>query len=157
LLREVILRLKQATGEGLAEVIGRLWVEHATEKLRQLKADVVIPVPLHWFRHWRRGYNQAETLAAAAAQGLRLPCLPRCLRRIRNTPKQTLQSAPSQRRANVRGAFVARQSRALAGKRVLLIDDVLTTGATASEAARALRSAGAASVAVAVLAHGHST
>jgi ComF family protein len=115
---------------------------------------VVVPVPLHWWRHWRRGYNQAETLARAVAAGLGLPCWPRCLRRIRNTPQQTLQSSPTSRQANVHGAFAPRPGYRMAGKRVLLVDDVLTTGATASEAARALRRGGAGSVAVAVLAHG---
>src|SRR4051794_32515290 len=134
-LREAILRLKQATGEGLAEVLGRLWVADGRSKLEELKAAVVVPVPLHWWRRWRRGYNQAETLARAVADGLGLPCLPRCLRRVRNTPKQTLQPTPSVRKDNVRGAFIARSSAAaLTGQRVLLIDDVLTTGATASEA-----------------------
>jgi ComF family protein len=155
LLRDVVLRLKEHTGEGLAEILGRLWVAHARARFKELNADVVVPVPLHWWRRWRRGYNQAETLAQVIAAGLGLPCWPRCLRRVRNTPKQSLQSSPSQRQANVRGAFVPRAGLALAGKRVLLIDDVLTTGATASEAARALRRGGAAAVAVAVLAHGH--
>lgn len=155
LLRDLILRMKMQTGEGLAEVMGQLWSGVSLSKLLQLKADLVVPIPLHWYRRWRRGYNQAETLARALAQKLSLPCLPRCLRRIRNTPKQTLQTSPSERRDNVRGAFRVRRGIALTGKRVLLIDDVLTTGATASEAARTLRKAGAASVAVGILAHGH--
>jgi predicted amidophosphoribosyltransferase len=92
-------------------------------------------------------------LARALAARLSLPCHPRWLRRIRNTPKQTAQT-PTGRRENVRGAFRAPRRARLRGKAVLLVDDVLTTGSTCSEAARALREAGAARVVVAVLAHG---
>ncbi len=151
LLQEVILRLKHAAGEGLAEQLGAFWAEHAEARLRELGADVVVPVPLHWWRRWQRGYNQSEALARALAARLRLPCKPGWLRRIRNTPLQTGQSATA-RRANVHGAFRARARAALRGKTVLLVDDVMTTGSTANEAARALREAGAARVVVAVLA-----
>jgi ComF family protein len=153
LLRDVVLRLKHANGEGLAELVGALWAEHAAPRLRQLGADVVIPVPLHWWRRLQRGYNQSESLARALADHLQLPCRPRWLRRFRHTPRQTVQT-PAQRWDNVRGVFRARPQ--VKGKTVLLIDDVLTTGGTASEAARALRAAGASRVVVAVLAHGPS-
>ncbi len=155
LLREAVLRLKNQGGEPLGAVLARLWVAHARCRFLEWKPDVVVPVPLHWWRRWHRGYNQAETLARVIAMELALPCLPRCLRRIRNTPLQTLQPSNSVRQDNVRGAFVPRKGVKLAGQRVLLIDDVLTTGATASEAARALRRAGAEAVMIAVLAHGH--
>jgi ComF family protein len=154
-LREVVLRLKHHSGEGLAEVVGALWAAHAEARLRATGTDLVIPVPLHWRRRWSRGYNQSETLAHALAARLRLPCRPRWLRRTRSTPKQTGQT-PAGRRENVRGAFAARAVDAIKGKTVLLVDDVLTTGSTCSEAARALRSAGAVRVVVAVLAHGQS-
>jgi ComF family protein len=151
LLKEVILRLKHASGEGLAELLGRLWAEHAEARLRELGADLVVPVPLHWWRRWQRGYNQSEALARALAARLHLPCQPGWLRRIRHTPPQTAQSVTA-RRENVHNAFRARPRAALQRKTVLLVDDVLTTGSTASEAARALRAAGAARVVVAVLA-----
>lgn len=154
LLRELILRLKQPAGEGLAEQLGALWAEHSEAKLRDAQAHVLVPVPLHWQRYWSRGYNQSATLAHALAVRLRLPCRPRWLRRLRNSPLQTLQ-APAARWENVRGIFAVRSgAEELRGKTVLLVDDVLTTGSTASEAARALRNAGAARVVVAVLAHG---
>jgi ComF family protein len=151
LLREMILRLKNLAGEGLAEALGDLWAEHSEARLRNVAADVIIPVPLHWFRRWARGYNQSEALARALAARLRLPCRTACLRRRRATPKQTEQT-PAQRKLNVRGAFQTPSRAALHGQTVLLVDDVLTTGSTASEAARALRRAGAARVVVAVLA-----
>lgn len=153
LLRETILRMKHSSGEGLAEVVGRLWAECACERLAELEVDVIVPVPLHWLRHWARGYNQAETLAGAVARRLRLPCNSRWLRRVRNTPHQTYTESRTARRENVRRAFRTRAGTDLKGQSVLLIDDVLTTGYTASEAARALRKAGAKRVVVAVLAH----
>ncbi len=154
LLRDLILRMKQPHGEGLAEVLGLVWAEHFRARLREFRADLVVPVPLHWRRRWTRGYNQAETLAWAMARTLALPCRPRCLCRIRNTPRQISLSSPEARGKNVREAFRARTASDLKGRTVLLIDDVLTTGSTASEAARALKRAGAVRVIVAVLAHG---
>jgi ComF family protein len=152
MLRELILRCKHQSGESLAEVLGAVWAQCANIRLRELGAEVVVPIPLHWWRRWTRGYNQSEALARSLAAGLRLPFFPHVLRRIRNTPHQTEQT-PSARRDNVRNAFVARTVAHVARKTVLLVDDVLTTGATASDAARALRSAGAGHVVVAVLAH----
>jgi ComF family protein len=152
LLREMILRLKHPTGQMLADLLGDLWAEQAGPKLRALGAEVVIPVPLHWWRRFARGYNQSEALARALAHHLSLPCRSGWLRRVRNTPQQTRQT-PAGRRENVKNAFRARPRAALRGKTVLLVDDVLTTGSTCSEAARALRAAGAARVVAAVLAH----
>jgi ComF family protein len=153
--KEVIHRLKHFTGDGLAEAVGDLWASHSELRLRELGAQLVIPVPLHWRRRLRRGYNQSEPLAYSLALKLRLPCRPRLLQRIRATPDQKGQSA-ADRRANVKGAFQARPHAALVGKKVLLVDDVMTTGSTANEAARALRQAGAAPVIVAVLTRGRS-
>jgi ComF family protein len=154
LLRDVILRLKHLQGDVLAELVGELWAEHAEARLRDLHADVVVPVPLHWWRRWRRGYNQSLALARGLAARLQIPCRPRLLRRIRNTPFQT-QQTPSARPVNVRRAFRT-HSTYLVGKSVMLVDDVMTTGSTANEAAGAMRSAGAVRVAVVVLARAHS-
>jgi ComF family protein len=148
--RDVVLRMKHAHHDGLAEAAGALWAAHALERLRDVRASAVVPVPLHWRRRWQRGYNQCDVLAAALAAALGLPCRRRWLRRVRATPRQTDLSATG-RRDNVRGAF--RATAVPRGQTVLLVDDVLTTGSTASEAARALRDAGAARVVVAVLAH----
>jgi predicted amidophosphoribosyltransferase len=111
-------------------------------------------VPLHWRRRLARGYDQSAALARGLAARLGLPCATAVLRRIRNTPMQTLQTA-SGRPGNVRGAFRPRRPGALQGKAVLLMDDVMTTGSTANEAARALRESGAGRVVVAVLARSH--
>jgi ComF family protein len=150
LLREVILRLKHQTGESLAELLGEYWAEAAAARFAPLHVDAIVPVPLHWIRRWRRGYNQSASLARGLSMRLGVP-RQTWLRRVRNTPEQTKQT-PAGRRANVRGAFRVRPGVALQGRSVLLVDDVMTTGATAGEAARVLRKAGAARVAVAVLA-----
>jgi ComF family protein len=155
LLSEVIQRrLKYISGEGLAELLADLWASHQEKRLRELKVDLIVPVPLHWRRRWRRGYNQSEILARGIAARLHVPCKPGWLRRVRNTPRQVGQRGAA-RRDNVRNAFFAPRWAQLHGKAILLVDDVLTTGSTASEAARALRAAGAARVVVAVLAGGH--
>ena len=155
-LRDAVLRIKSHSGETLAELMGELWADHAALALRALAADVLVPVPLHWRRRWRRGYNQSEALAHGLAAKLHLPCGPCGLRRICATPMQTSQTLAA-RRENVRGAFAAVHHPGAAGKTVLLVDDVMTTGATASEAARALKAAGARRVVVAVLTRAHGT
>jgi ComF family protein len=153
LLRDTILRLKSPAGEALAEAIGVLWAGLMKPRLRPHRIAVVIPVPLHWRRRWRRGFNQSETLATAVAHELGVPCRSGWLRCVRRTGQQK-GLAPTARRDNVRGAFRAASGVDLNGKAVLLVDDVLTTGSTASEAAKALRVLRPSQIFVAVLAHG---
>jgi ComF family protein len=153
-LRDSILRMKQRTGEPLAEAVGAMWARHMQPRVAECKPDVVVPVPLHWSRRWRRGFNQSAVLAEALAGALGIPCRPRWLRRVRPTPKQTAQESPAARRDNVRGAFAAGRAATLADKTVLLVDDVMTSVATASEAAKALRPLKPKHIIVAVLAHG---
>jgi len=150
-LREAVLRSKRAADELLAHGLGLLLGERVRQVLGPVPADAVVPVPLHWLRRWRRGYNQAQALAEGVASTLGIPCLSGALRRIRHTPAQTRQT-PQERRKNLRGAFRIAAWRRLRGRTILLIDDVLTTGATAHEAARALKVAGAQQVVVAVAA-----
>jgi ComF family protein len=153
LLRDVVLRMKHPPGEGLAEVIGDTWAATLAARLKPLVIDVVMPVPLHWWRRWRRGFNQSEILAACVGAKLGIPCKSRWLRCARRTDAQK-GLPPTSRRENVRNAFRVSRFAALDGKVVLLVDDVMTTGATAHEAARALRRAGAQRIIVATLAHG---
>lgn len=154
LLRDVILRMKYWTGEDLAEVIAGVWARTMADRLASINADVVIPVPLHWTRRWRRGFNQSECLARALAKVLAIPCWPRALQRLRATPYQTGQSSRAARSDNVKHSFAMRAGFDARDKTVILVDDVLTTGATSSEAARALRVCKPKEIFVAVLAHG---
>ncbi|MCC6418403.1 MAG: ComF family protein [Gemmataceae bacterium] len=152
LVRDVVLRLKHYSGEPLAEAVGDLWAAHAAAALRALRADVVVPVPLHWRRRWRRGYNQSEALGRRLAVALGVPCRPRWLRRVRATKTQHYLDTVSDRQANVRNAFAVRAGADVRGKTVLLVEDVMRTCSTVHEAARPLHAAGAARVAVAALA-----
>lgn len=115
--------------------------------------DRVLPVPLAASRLVERGYNQAWELARRIAAANRWPADPALLLRVRDTPHQ-LALPPDARAANVRGAFAVEPAKRgeLAGRRVLVVDDVMTTASTADEIARVLRAAGAAHVAVAVVA-----
>jgi ComF family protein len=106
--------------------------------------DLIVPVPLHPFRERQRGYNQSQLLAVALGGARRLEVSSSALTRLRDTPSQT-QLSRTARARNVRDAFAA-DPRLVAGRHVLLIDDVTTTGATLAECARALRVAGATSV-----------
>ena len=106
------------------------------------EADVVAPVPLHAIKRRERGYNQSALLAAALARRLGRPFVGEALARVRATPTQTRLSAPARRR-NVHRAFVARETGWVRGRTVLLVDDVMTTGATLDEAAGVLAKAGA--------------
>jgi ComF family protein len=150
-LQRAVLRLKHPWAEGLAELLGERWAERDADRLRALAADAVVPVPLHWRRRWWRGYNQSDGPAHGLAKGLGLRVERRWLRRTHYIRSQVGLS-PAKRWDNVRDAFAPRRGVRLAGRSVLLVDDVMTTGATVHEAARALRAAGASRVAVAVLA-----
>jgi len=150
-LRAAVLRSKRSNEEPLAAALGELLGRHVGQSSAATDADVVVPVPLHWIRRMARGTNSAESLAARVAAALELPAAGKLLARTRNTPPQS-GLAPGERWRNVRGAFHVRSGYDVGGVRVLLVDDVLTTGATCAEAARVLKKAGAASVAVAVVA-----
>ncbi len=150
-LRDAILRMKHAAGEPLAEKLGCFVAQHCAERFLQYRDAIVVPVPLHWRSRWTRGYNQAESLARELARGLRMEFRPRGLRRIKASA-QHAQSTATARRANMKGAFRANAEPSLAGRCILLVDDVMTTGSTASEAARTLKAVGAAEVIAFVLA-----
>jgi ComF family protein len=150
-LRDIVLHMKRAEGDALSLTMGRLFCDKRSERLAGIRADVVAPIPLHWRRRMVHRTNSAAVLAEVLAGTLRAPLAERLLRRSRNTVRQT-DVTPSERWNNVRRAFATRAGYHLNAAHVLLVDDVLTTGATCSEAARALRQAGAARVTVAVIA-----
>jgi ComF family protein len=153
-LRAAIHALKYGGRPVVATPLGRLLAAVAPAALPVAPAEWaegLVPVPLHPRRLAERGFNQAELLAGPCAAQWRVPMLGRGLVRARATRPQTELDAEA-RRANVRDAFVVVRPRDIEGRRLLLVDDVLTTGATAGAAARALRAAGAAAVGVVVLA-----
>jgi ComF family protein len=149
--RHLVLSFKHGDKTHGAPAFGA-WLARAAGPL-VMEADLVVPVPLHRMRLFRRRYNQAALLAHALGNATGLPCLPDLLTRVRATPSQGRMSRTG-RRINVRGAFAVAPGRAAAidGRRVLLVDDVLTTGATVNEATRCLLRAGAGAVDVLTLA-----
>jgi ComF family protein len=147
--RRLVLMLKHGDQTHLAGAFGR-WMHRAGGEVLA-DADLLMPVPLHWTRLFGRRFNQAALLAQAIRGAGGPPVAADWLVRRRRTPSQGT-FGPLARARNVRGAFALRRGRSVAGKRVVLVDDVLTTGATAEECARVLRRAGAASIGVLVLA-----
>lgn len=141
-VQSLIHDLKYTADLGVASMLGKLAADRLSKRSRPMP-NALVPVPLHTARLRIRGYNQALELARAFASIFALPVIHDAVERVRATPDQIGQSA-AQRRQNLRGAFRARRS--LAGMRVALLDDVMTTGATLSELARACHDAGAKSV-----------
>ena len=150
-LREAVLRMKRPAGEPLANAMGRLLAQECRAAFEQFAPTVILSVPMHWTRRIVRGTNSPELLAAVLGKALGTRVAWRGLVRRRRTAHQN--ELPREHRAeNVRGAFRVGMRRNLRGARVLLVDDVLTTGSTANEATKVVRRAGAAAVAIAVLA-----
>lgn len=146
-LKVVLQRYKYNRDVSLAPVLGALLQQRAP--LAAAAYDVIIPVPLHIDRLRWRGFNQAQLLAQHFANGCRID--PYSLSRVRSTRPQ-VDLHESERRRNVAGAFRVAHPRRIAGRRILLVDDVYTTGATVDECSDALVRAGAESVDVLVLA-----
>ena len=141
-LRATVLRAKRPGAEPVAAALGRLIVRRHRDALLAWRSDAVVPVPMHWSRRAFRGTSAAEEIALQVAADLGLPCR-RLLWRTRATPMQN-ELPFDERPANVRGAFRPRAG--AAGLRLLLVDDVVTTGGTLSECRHALAAAGAAAV-----------
>ena len=148
--RRAILALKHADRLDLIPGFSR-WLGRTGRTLLE-ECDLIVPVPLHRIRLWRRRYNQAAELARRLAGDWHRNYEPSILVRSRATKSQGVVTGAKARRRNVLGAFKVPDPRKVAGKRVLLLDDVLTTGATAEACARALKRAGAEQVHVLVLA-----
>lgn len=143
--RDLVLAFKHGDRTDCAPALGA-WLARAGAEL-VADCDLVVPVPLHWWRLFRRRYNQSALLAHALGRQTGKPVAPDLLRRTRATASQG-HLGRAQRRRNVARAFRVDPGRrgALDGKRILLVDDVLTTGATAESATEALLEAGARAV-----------
>ena len=144
-MREALHAFKFRGRRALAAPLGALLVEAMDGRLPMGGPALLVPVPLHPRRERERGFNQASLLARRLGRAWRVPVRDDVLVRAVATPSQTELDAKA-RRANVRDAFRLRRPDLVAGRHVLLVDDILTTGATLSECARSLRGGGAAVV-----------
>jgi ComF family protein len=138
--RSLLLGFKHADRTDRTGLLAR-WMAAAGADLWS-EADLIIPVPLHWRRLWMRRYNQAALLAHALSQKTGTRCASRAVRRLHHTPQQKGLSRAARRR-NVRNQFAVRNPAEIAGRRIVLVDDVWTTGATLLSIARCLKEAGA--------------
>lgn len=140
--RQLVTRLKYNDRTDLAPWMARFMAHAGRELIAD--ADIIVPVPLHWARLWTRRFNQSAELARALSAHSGLAMDAGALVRRRPTRRQVGLTA-NQRQTNVRGVFIVPDARriAVSGRRVLLVDDVLTTGATVEAAATALRRGGA--------------
>jgi ComF family protein len=150
-LRELIHQMKYSHRWPIAELLAESLCRKAavTDLMRDI--DLIVPVPLHLRRRLKRGYNQSDVIAGVVARHFRKP-IARAMARVRNTPTQTQLPARKAREENVKNAFALLGEQEIKGKRILLVDDVMTSGATLRETARAMLWAEPASVSAAVLA-----
>jgi len=148
-LKVIVRELKYRRQDRMRRRLGTMLARSAAQRVAESKPELVLPVPMHWRRRLARGYDHARVLGGAVAAELHLP-LGDELIRVRATPPQA-HLPRSRRLENVRGAFLVRDPRGVEGARILLVDDVTTTGATADEASRTLLRAGASSVTLAVV------
>ena len=150
---EALRQLKYEKALWLAPDLAELLQHCLHAEYQEGDFDLVVPVPLYHVRQRERGYNQSAVLARELAARIHCRSAAGTLQRIRPTATQTNLTAP-QRLSNVRNAFQSRRGKQLAGRRVLLVDDVMTTGATVNACSKALKEGGAASVHVLTVARG---
>ncbi len=153
MMRDVIHRYKYQQALWFEPFLADLLVREAGPVLAREKWDMIVPVPLHSTKRREREFNQAERLAAQLGGATRLPVNTKLLRRVEPTGSQTRLNR-KQRTENMRNAFALRRETRLNGARVVLLDDVFTTGATTSACARVLLAAGAGEVCVWTVARG---
>ena len=139
-VRNSILRFKFHNARSYGEVYGRLLAMKILQEHPDF--DILTWIPISRFRRWRRGYDQVLLIAQSVGTQLGKPPVP-TLKKLRNNPPQSGIRDASRRRANVLGVYQALEPDQLVGKRIVLLDDIMTTGATAGECARVLLTAGA--------------
>ncbi|MEW4527709.1 ComF family protein [Maioricimonas sp. JC845] len=152
-LKSACLAAKESAGAALTSVLGDLLWERHQERIAGWDVDLAVPVPHHWTTRLWSGPLPPVVLAHSLGRRLKVPVAGHILRKVRRTPAQS-SLPPSGRRANLRNAFRVASGVRMTGARILLTDDILTTGTTAHRIARLLRQAGAAEVNVAVIARG---
>lgn len=147
-LKEAIHQFKFNHKTGLGKHLAQLMIDHLSEELAISQYHAILPVPLHKIRQRRRGYNQSAILARHIARHYQIPLIVNNLVRIRYTDSQALLKGQKARQANVKNAFRVTHPTSLCDKHVILIDDVLTTGATVNECSKTLKEAGVKSILV---------
>lgn len=150
-LKDLVLRVKYFNDWPLAErLAGRLWEQDSVRAILA-DADVIVPVPLHWRRQAMRGFNQAEVVARRLGRKAKKP-VKLAVVRLRDTPTQTAMHKRAARLENLKNAFGCVNPRAVKGRRVVIIDDVMTTGATLQTMAREVNRHKPAGISVIVMA-----
>lgn len=150
-LRQAVLKMKHSGGDPLSTAVARWYAKRRGAELTSFQPDMVVAVPMYWTRRLARGTNSAEIIAGHIAPQLGVPLASGMLVRCRNTLPQA-DLSPSQRFRNVSNAFRLKAGYDLRDTKVVLVDDILTTGATCSEIAKVLKRAGAIRVLAAVVA-----
>jgi ComF family protein len=150
-MRFACLRAKSAGGSNVARALARVLAEDQRKLFDEFSPNVAVPVPEHWTRRLFNSHYAAETISRELARNLGIRWSCKLLTKRRRTPKQATSST-AQRRQQQHGSFGVKAKSDLRGKSILLVDDILTTGSTASAAAKALKQAGAKTVVIAVIA-----
>lgn len=153
LLRSLCLRGKEPFGTSVLAALANLLWDRSKDELQSKSVDLVAVVPQHWMHRGVRPHNPPAVVGRLLARRLRVRFAPNILAKVENTPPQTSLTATERKRA-LRGVFRVRRNSRIKDRRVLLVDDVLTTGTTANQVARSLLERGAKVVHVAVLARG---
>jgi len=153
IVREVVHRFKYQRALWFEPFLADLLIREAKSALLEQHWDFIVPVPLHPVKHREREFNQAERLASHLSAATGIPLNRKWLRRVIPTATQTLLTR-EQRATNMRGAFAVTDHAGLDGERIVLVDDVFTTGATTSACAKVLQSAGAGDICVWTVARG---
>lgn len=150
-LQEIMHAIKYNKNFLAGKYLGRKSANLLNDKIKNWNIDIIIPIPLHAAKKFERGYNQSYYIAKGIAAELNLPVKENGLKRIRYTESQTTMTL-LERKENIGNAFSVRNRNSIKGKNVLLIDDVITTGATITECGKILLSAGASKIYAASLA-----
>ncbi len=151
LLEQVLFAMKYKNQPKIGELLGNYYGNILKNSPIAENTDAIIPIPLHPKRLYERGYNQSDFFAQGLATVLELPLYLDCIKRVRNTPSQTRKNQ-EERMLNVKDAFKVEQPGLIAQKHLLLVDDILTTGATLVACAQTLLEQGASAVSVAAIA-----